>query len=298
MPGRDTSVIDTGLRGRVALVTGGNHGVGAATARALSAQGAAVFVAYLRLPVAATGVSEAALASVPGQAFYRARQAMPADWVLACIREEGGRAEALEADLADPSSVPRIFDEAEAMLGPVEVLVNNAAYCVPDTFVPSGRLSAEDRSPSGTAMRPLTPEGHDRHFAVNTRAPALTMAEFARRHVERGASWGRVVNVSTDGAYVFPGEVSYGASKLALEGYSRSAAVEFGPLGITVNTVSLGAVQTGWISPEMEEEISAEYALRRVGQPKDVADVIVFLASEQARWVTAQTLYVSGGHEM
>jgi len=184
------------------------------------------------------------------------------------------------------------------MLGPVEVLVNNAAYCVPDTFVPQGRLSADYRSPSGTAMRPLTPEGHDRHFAVNTRATALTMAELAKRHVERGASWGRVVNVSTDGAYVFPGEVSYGASKLALEGYSRSAAVEFGPFGITVNTVSLGAVQTGWISPEMEEEISAEYPLRRVGRPKDVADVIVFLASEQARWVTAQTLYVGGGHAL
>jgi 3-oxoacyl-[acyl-carrier protein] reductase len=286
-------VINTGLRGRVALVTGGNHGVGAATARALSAQGASVFVTYLRLPVA-TGVSEAEAteASVPGQAFYRARQAIPADWVLARIREEGGRAEALEADLADPSSVPRIFDRAEAMLGPVEVLVNNAAYCVPDTFVPPGRLSAEDRSPGGTAMQHLTPEGHDRHFAVNTRAPALMMAEFARRHVERDMRWGRVVNVSTDGAYVFPGEV------LALEGYARSAAVEFGPLGITVNTVSLGAVQTGWISPEMEEEISAEYPLGRVGQPKDVADVIVFLASEQARWVTAQTLYVGGGHEM
>ena len=292
-------MIDTGLRGRVALVTGGNHGVGAATARALSAQGVSVFVTYLRLPVEATDVvSEASEASIPGQAFYRARQAMPADWVVARIREEGGRAEAMEADLADPSSVPRIFDEAEAMLGPVEVLVNNAAYCVPDTFVPPGRLSAEDRAPSGTAMQPISPEGHDRHFAVNTRAPALTMAEFARRHLERGARWGRVINVSTDGAYVFPGEVSYGASKLALEGYARSAAVEFGPLGITVNTVSLGAVQTGWISPEMEEEISAEYPLRRIGQPEDVADVIIFFASEQARWVTAQTLYVGGGHEM
>ena len=109
---------------------------------------------------------------------------------------------------------------------------------------------------------------------------------------------GRLVNVSTDGAYVFPGEVSYGASKLALEGYARSAAVELGPLSITVNAVSLGAVQTGWISPEMEEEMSAEYPLRRVGRSEDVADVIVFFASEQARWVTAQTLYVGGGHAM
>lgn len=291
-------MIDTGLRGRVALVTGGNHGVGAATAHALSVQGASVFITYLRSPVEATGVSGLDEVNVPGQALYRARQAMTADWVLDRIRAAGGRAEAMEADLADPSSVPRIFDEAETALGPVEVLVNNAAYCVPDTLVPPGRLSAEDLSPSGTSMQPLTPEGHELHFAVNTRAPALAMAEFARRHVERGASWGRVLNVSTDGAYVFPGEVSYGASKLALEGYGRSAAVEFGPFGITVNTVSLGAVQTGWISPEMEEEISAEYPLGRVGTPEDVADVIVFLASEQARWVTAQTLYVGGGHAM
>jgi 3-oxoacyl-[acyl-carrier protein] reductase len=73
--------------------------------------------------------------------------------------------------------------------------------------------------------------------------------------------------------------------------------VELGPLGITVNTVSLGAVQTGWISPEMEE-VSAEYSLRRVGRPQDVADVIDFFASEQARWVAAQKLYAGGGHAM
>ena len=271
------------------MVTGANHGVGAATARALAAQGAAVLITYLRLPVEAAGVSEAA--GGPGQA-------MPADEVLARISREGGRAEVLEADLADPTSVPRIFDKAEATLGPVDVLVNNAAHCVADTFLPQSVLSEETRAPDGTGVRTVTPEEHDRHFAVNSRAAALMMAEFARRYIERGASWGRIVNVSTDGAYVFPREVSYGASKLALEGYTRSAAVELGPSGITVNTVSLGAVQTGWISPELEERLSAEYPLRRVGRPEDVADVIVFFASEQARWVTAQTLYVGGGHAM
>jgi 3-oxoacyl-[acyl-carrier protein] reductase len=291
-------MVEMGLEDKVAVVTGANHGVGAATARALAAQKVAVFVTYLRLPVEDAGVSEVAEAGVPGQAFYRARQAMTADEVVAGILRDGGRAETLEADLSDPSSVPRVFEAAEAALGPVDILVNNAAHCVADTFVPLDALPAGARSPSGARLRTFSPEEHDRHFAVNSRAAALMISEFARRHVERGASWGRVINVSTDGAYVFPGEVSYGASKLALEGYARSAAVELGPLGITVNTVSLGAVQTGWISPEMEEEMSAEYPLRRVGRPEDVADVIVFFASEQARWVTAQTLYVGGGHAM
>jgi len=97
---------------------------------------------------------------------------------------------------------------------------------------------------------------------------------------------------------VFAGDVSYGASKHALESCSRAAAKELGKYGITVNIVSLGAVQTGWISPEMEEEIVASYPLGRIGQPEDVADVIVFLASEQARWVTGQLIYVGGGHAM
>ena len=151
---------------------------------------------------------------------------------------------------------------------------------------------------AGIAAETVTAASHDRHFAVNSRAVALAMAEFGRRHVRRGATWGRIVNVSTDGARGFPGEVSYGASKLALESYSRAAAAEFGRYGITVNAVSPAAVQTGWIAPEFEAAITDEIPLGRLGTPEDVADVVVFLASEQARWVTGQVLYVGGGHVM
>src|SRR5215217_3110298 len=98
-------------------------------------------------------------------------------------------------------------------------------------------------------------EIHDRHFAVNSRAVALLMAEYARRHVRRGTGGGRVINISTDGADCFPGEVSYGASKAALESYSRSAAVELGQYGITVNVVAPGPIQTGWIPEEAEQPI-------------------------------------------
>jgi 3-oxoacyl-[acyl-carrier protein] reductase len=124
------------------------------------------------------------------------------------------------------------------------------------------------------------------------------MAEFARRHIQRDANWGRIINVSTDGASCFPSEISYGASKHAMESYSRSAALELRRYGITVNVVSLGPIQTGWISPALEAQCKANSPLGRIGQPEDVADVIVFLASEQARWLTGQLLYVGGGHTM
>ncbi len=295
-------MIDPGLRGKVVLVTGANNplGIGAAIAEAFAAQGADLFVTYLRQAPTDFGVDahEATTATTPGEAFYRARNADPPDEVLRRLRAHGGRVGLAEAGLADPAAIPRLFDLVEATLGPVDVLVNNAAYCAPDTFLPPLHDGAAAHAPGGLPSRTVTAESHDRHFAVNSRAPALTMAEYGRRHAGRGASWGRVVNVSTDGARSFPGEVSYGASKAALESYSRAAAVELGHRGITVNVVSLAAVQTGWIAPELEKQIARDNPLRRLGVPADVADVVVFFASEQARWVTGQVLYVGGGHAM
>lgn len=293
-------MIDTGLEGKVAIVTGGNHGVGAATARALAAQGVAVLVTYLRMPLEASGIGEAEAtgATVPGRVMYRARQAMPADEVLDAIQQEGGRAGAWEANLADPATIPQLFDRAEEAFGPVDVLVNNAAHCESDTFIPRSRVEPDARAHTIYQVRPITPESHDQHFAVNSRAVALMMAEYARRHIERGGSRGRIINVSTDGAASFPGEISYGASKYALESYSRSAASELGRYGITVNVVSLGPIQTGWITPALEETVVDNTPLGRVGQAEDVADAIVLLASEQARWLTGQIIYVGGGHRM
>lgn len=273
-------MIDTGLSGKVVLVTGANHGIGAATARAFAAEGAAVFIHYLRLD----------------DAPYRAQTA---DHVVAAIRAEGGRTESWEADLADPAVIPRLFDRAEADFGPVEVLVNNAAHWEADTFIPpGGRLQNRLLELWASRGPPISAESHDRHFAVNSRAVALMMAEFARRRGERGARWGRIINVSTDGAPGFSGEVSYGASKYALESYSRAAASELGQYGITVNVVSPGPIQTGYITSELEQKLLPDIPLGRIGQPEDVADVIVFLASEQARWLTGQVLYVGGGHRM
>jgi len=259
------------LYNRVALITGANHGIGAATARACAAAGANVFLTYRGDPAI--------------------------EPVLHDIHGLGVRVEAWEADLGDPRAIPHLFERIEATLGPVDVLVNNAAVGAPpaDTFIPQGTATQD------WASRPIvtvTAASHDWHFAVNSRAVALMMAEFARRHIARGAAWGRIINLSTDGAPGFPGEVSYGASKAALESYSRAAAGELGRAGITVNVVAPGPIQTGWITPELEPQVAATIPLGRVGQPDDVADVIVFLATDQARWLTGQTLYVGGGHRM
>jgi 3-oxoacyl-[acyl-carrier protein] reductase len=283
--------IDTGLRGRVVLITGANHGIGAATARAFAAEGAAVFIHYLRLPVP-KGIGDP---TVPGEARYRAELALPPGAVVDAIRAAGGRAEALEADLAAPDSPAKLLDAAEAVFGPVDALVNNAAHASADTFLPS---VASDQLRPQRKRQTISAETHDQHFAVNSRAVALMMAEFARRHVERGATWGRIINLSTDGAPGFWGEVSYGASKHALESYSRAAATELARLGINVNVVSPGPIQTGYINEDLDAKVVWEIPLGRLGQPEDVADVIVFLASEQARWITGQVIQVGGGHRM
>lgn len=271
---------DTGLQGRVAIVTGANHGIGAETARALAAAGCAVFITYLRIrSIDAPGATQ---------------RMQDATDVINEIRSAGGRAESSEADLALPANVPTLFDRAEAAFGRVDIVVNNAAVSEHDTFDP--RPDARDWAGRRTQL--LTADSHDRHFAVNTRAVALMMAEHAKRHLARGGNWGRIINVSTDASPSFPGEISYGASKYAMESYSRAAAWELGRFGITVNIVSPGPTDTGWITPEMVQGMERTTPLGRVGMPKDIADVIVFLASEQAGWITGQLHFVGGGHRM
>jgi 3-oxoacyl-[acyl-carrier protein] reductase len=204
--------------------------------------------------------------------------------VAETIRAAGGRAVAVEVDLADSSTARVLFDRAEDELGPVEILVLNASSWLADTFL------ADTHDRWGRRLRRVSAETFDRQFAVDARAAALLIGEFALRHLGRGAGWGRIVGLTSGGPEGFPGEVSYGAAKAAMENYLMSAAWELAPFGVTANVVYPPATDTGWITPVVEAGVLASTPLRHVGQPHEVAEVVLWLASHQARFVTAERI--------
>jgi 3-oxoacyl-[acyl-carrier protein] reductase len=265
------------LAGHVALVTGANHGIGAATARALADCGASVLVSYLR-------VSDPEDPDTPET--YRLRRAGGADDVLASIRSRGGRAVSLEADLSDAATPARLFDFAEAELGPVDILVNNATGWLADTFAGGGRHRA------GFPVLPVSAETHDQQFSVDARGGGLMIAEFARRHLEREATWGRIIGLTSGGPLGFPGEVSYGAAKAALENYTMSAAFELAPLGVTANIVYPPVTDTGWVTDSVREHVKRRPDLLHIVEPEEVGQVIAFLCSDHARLITANVVHL------
>lgn len=261
---------------RVALVTGANHGIGAATAKALAVQGTAVLCTYFR-DEQLGGIDDPAL-----PAAYRATRMARADNVAQSIRAGGGRATALEADLSDASSIPALFEAAEAELGPVSILVNNASGWVADSFVPA----ATNRF--GLAQALVHAHTIDQVFRVDARAAALLIAEFARRHVARNGEWGRIIGLTSGDADGFPEEVSYGAAKAAQVNFTLSAATELARFGVTANVVHPPMTDTGWIS--QRTATAAQSAGHRVATPRQVADVIAYLASDAADLVTGNVI--------
>ena len=287
-------MINTKLKGKVALITGANHGIGAATALALGNQGVKVFASFFRPPsqYSKTELKQAEEIGLGGDVLYRAMQQKPIEHLVNQFEEGGMKISVLEANLADETNISKLFDACEKELGPVDILINNHTHCVSETFDP------EQTSKDGRGIFLPTASSIDAHFAINPRAYVLMMQAYLQRYLKNELNWGRIVNTSTDAAHCHPLNISYAASKHAIESYSRSAACETGKYGITVNVIAPGPTQTGYITPEAEKEIAESTPLGRVGQPEDVAEVTVFLCSEQARWLTGQLLYVGGGYRM
>jgi 3-oxoacyl-[acyl-carrier protein] reductase len=262
----------------VAIVTGGNHGIGAATARALAADGIAVLITYLSVhEEAGSGITE----------LYRRNRASGADSVIADIEATGGRAVAVEADLADERTVPSLFDSAEREFGmAVDVLINNATSWVQDTF------TTDTTDGYARPLQRVSASTIDQQFAVDARATALLIAEFAGRHAEAGLNWGRIVGLTSGGPLGFPSEVSYGAAKAALENYSMAAAFELADRGITSNVIHPPVTDTGWVTKEVEESVANSPTLIHIAQPEDVAAVIAYLVSDAAALITGNVIHL------
>ena len=287
-------MIDPQLSGKIVLLTGANHGIGAASARAFARQGAHLFITFYReaIPYSETELAQGRVSTEGGPLRYAALQQQPVEPLLEELHRLGVRCAAWETDLGEAENIPRLFDRCQAELGAVDVLVNNHTYCVLETFDPA-RVTDQ-----GFPVTLPTAEIIDAHFTINARAYALLIKEYTLRCLQRGTKDGCIINLSTDAAHAHAENVSYAASKHAIESYTRSAAAELGRYGIRVNAVAPGPIQTGYITPESEVEIARGTPLGRVGQPEDVADVVVFLASAQAHWLTGQLLYVGGGWRM
>jgi 3-oxoacyl-[acyl-carrier protein] reductase len=263
------------LSGHTALVTGANHGIGAATARGLAASGASVLLSFLRLHDPRDGGSPNALTT---------NRARPADDVVKEIRSFGGQAEAVEADLRDPAAVSMLFDTAEREFAPVDILINNASGWRTDTF------GSPERDWLGRSLGRVSAETIDAVFSVDARASALLIAEFAKRHLDRGGTWGRIIGLTSGGPLGFPEEVTYGAAKAALENYTMSAAFELAAYGVTANAVHPPVTDTGWVTPAVREAVAQSREMIHVASPDEVADVIVFLCSKRARLITANVI--------
>ena len=192
----------------------------------------------------------------------------------------------MAADLRDPATPTLLFDAAEAAFGPVEILINNASGWRQDTFRPD----RVDRT--GRSLQPLSAESATQLLEVDARGSALMIAEFARRHVARGATWGRIIGLTSGGALGFPEEVSYGAAKAALVNYAMSAALELADYGITSNVVHPPVTDTGWVTPAVREFVASSREHVHVARPEEVAEVIAYLASDQARLITANVLHL------
>lgn len=244
------------LENKVALVTGGSRGIGAAICKAFAAEGAHV------------GVN------------FRSHRDLAAK-LIEGIAAGGGKAVPLQADLADESEIPPMFDKLEDAFGPVDILVNNAATC------PTGPITSYSAG------------DWEATFRLNMTGPFVASREHVRRMLDSGRR-GKIVNIASQAAFrgSETGHLPYDASKGALVSFTIALARELAPQGINVNAIAPGMVLTEMVEEKWEknkERYLARIPMRRIGDPSEIANVVLFLASDAASYITGATVDVSGG---
>ena len=244
------------LAGKVAVVTGASKGIGASIAKHLAAEGAAVVVNYSS---SKTG----------------------ADAVVSEVTKEGGKAVAVQANLAKSADIDRLFSETKKAFGHIDILVNNAGVY------------------EFSAIEEVTKDHFSKQFDLNVLGLLLATQAAVKQF---GSAGGSIINISSVVSKMgFPNASVYSATKGAVDALTRSLAKELGPRKIRVNAINPGMVETegfhaaGIGESEMRKQVEGQTPLGRIGQPEDIATAAVFLASPDSAWVTGETLTISGG---
>ena len=270
-------MVNYGLKNRVAIITGANNpqGIGATTAFAFAREGAKVVLVYKKV----LRQFDKNKTDRNGIDRYYESNAGNADIVESKLKEMNADYIILESDISNEDAVKEIYSTVMERYGRIDILVNNAAV--------------DDENGFDTIER-ITQNVIDDTFAVNVRGSILMIREFIKHRND----YGRIINLSTDASQIFAGQITYGASKATLEALTRSIALVVGKYGITVNCVAPGPTQTGWIDADLEKSVIPLIPMGELIQPEDIAETILFLASEQARMLTGQVIKVSGGHAL
>ena len=246
------------LQNKVALVTGARRGMGKAHAHALAEQGAKVVITDIDLAQCEVVADE--------------------------VRAKGGEVTCMKLDVANKSEVDTVFDAVIAKYGRLDILVNNAGIFKPKSFLE------------------MTEEEWDKTIDVNLKGQFFCAQRAAKEMAKN--KWGRIVNISSIASGSvgkgFAGAAHYTASKGGIIAMSETLAIELAPLGITVNVIGPGAIDTPMIeeahmSKEVMDGLIAGIPLHRMGRPEEISAAVVFLASDEASYITGATLYIDGG---